>query len=119
MISFSIGMEVEKKTKDDIVQYRSNSIYVEPLASRSSSFKVLMDQYMRVSTLLEPEVFAADPDGTNFHARSARAENYPGGIEGVNREMADFLSEIVVGVADKIKDRELRGYGEIIDARAE
>lgn len=113
------ALDVEKKHKEDIVQYRVHSEYVEPLASRSSAFKVLMDQYMRVSTLLEPEVFANDPDGANYHARAARGESYPGGIEGVNREMADFLGQVVVGIADRIKDKELKGYGDIIDARAQ
>lgn len=113
------AMDVEKKAKNDIVQYRAYSEYVEPLASRSSAFKTLMDQYMRVSTLLEPELFVDDPDSSNFHARTARGQDYPGGIEGVNREMADFLSEVVVGIADKINERELKGYGQIIDARAQ
>lgn len=110
------SLEVEKKAKHDIVQHRLKSEYVEPLASRSSTFKMLMDQYMRIGALLEPEVFANDTDPSNIHARKARESQYPGGIEGVNRELADFLSEVVVGVADKMKDRELRGYGDIIDA---
>jgi hypothetical protein len=113
------AMEVEKKTKADIVQYRINSEYVEPLASRSSAFKVLMDQYMRVATILEPEIFGDDPDPSNYHAKSLKDKNYPGGVEGVNREMADFFSQVVVGIADRIKDRELQGYGQIIDARVE
>lgn len=115
--TFLDSMEIEKKHKDDIVQHRTNSEYIEPLQSRSSAFKTLMDQYMRVSTLLEPEIFSADPDGSNFHARNARGQSYPGGIEGVNREMADFISEIVVGIADKYRDKELQGYGDIIDMR--
>lgn len=111
-------LEIETKAKTDIVQHRTNSEYVEPLASRNSTFKTLMDQYMRISTLLEPELFANDPDGSNFHARKAREDNHPGGIEGVNREIADFFSEVVVGIADKIKDRELNGYSHIIDTSA-
>lgn len=113
------AMEVEEKKKLSLVQHRSNSRYVEPLSARSQAFKILMDQYMRISTILEPETFSDDPDGSNMHARKARESQYPGGVEGVNREMADFLSEVVVGVADKIKERELQGYGDVIDARVE
>jgi len=113
------SMDVEEKKKNDIVQYRTKSKYVEPLSARSQAFKTLMDQYMRISTILEPETFASDPDSANYHARKAREDKYPGGIEGVNREMADFLSEVVVGLADKVKQREMEGYGHIIDARAE
>jgi hypothetical protein len=112
------ALDIESKDKADIVQHRLNSVYVEPLASRNSLFKNLMDQYMRVQALLEPEIFANDGDGTNFNARRAREHDYPGGIEGVNREMADFFSEVVVGIADKLKDRELNGYSHVIDTRA-
>jgi hypothetical protein len=113
------SIEIEKKDKADLVQHRAFSEYVEPLASRNATFKTLMDQYMRVSTLLEPEVFADDPDATNFNARKAREGAHPGGIEGVNRELADFFSEVVVGIADKIKDRELNGYSHVIDTRGQ
>lgn len=112
------SLEIEKKRKVDIVQHRMQSEYVEPLASRNSTFKTLMDQYMRVQTLLEPETFANDPEGSNFHARKAREDQYAGGIEGVNREMADFFSQVVVGIADKLKERELTGYSHVIDTRA-
>ena len=110
------AMDVEKKAKADIVQHRVNSEYVEPLASRSGAFKTLMDQYMRVMTILEPETFAVDSDGTNIHAAKARQQNNPGGIEGVNRELADFFSDVVIGVADRIKERdEVKGYDNVID----
>lgn len=112
------SLDIEKKSKQDIVQHRVHSEYVEPLASRNSTFKTLMDQYMRVQTILEPETFAADPDGSNFHARKAQEEAYAGGIEGVNREMADFFSQVVVGIADRLKERELTGYSHVIDTRA-
>jgi hypothetical protein len=112
------SINIEEKDKQDIVQHRLNSEYVEPLASRNSVFKNLMDQYMRVQTLLEPEFFANDPDGSNFQARKAREESYPGGIEGVNREMADFFSQVVVGIADRLKDRELNGYSHVVDTGA-
>lgn len=113
------SLEVEQKKKDDIVQHRYNSMYVEPLSARSSAFKSLMDQYMRISTILEPELFSADPDDTNYTARKARSQTHPGGIEGVNREMADFFAQVVVGVADKIKERDLEAYGSVIDMRVE
>lgn len=112
------ALDIETKQKRDIVQHRMQSVYVEPLASRNSLFKNLMDQYMRVQTLLEPEFFSNDPDGSNFHARKAREEQYAGGIEGVNREMADFFSQVVVGIADKLKERELTAYSHVIDTRA-
>ena len=118
---FLDSIEVEEKQKYDIVQYRTESRYVEPLAARNSTFKVLMDQYMRVGAILEPELYGADPDGANYNARRAREEQYPGGIEGVNREMADFLSQVVVGIHDRIqgREKEMEGYGQIIDARAQ
>lgn len=110
------AMDVEQKKKDDITQHRLHSEYVEPLSSRSSAFKTLMDQYMRVMTILEPETFAVDTDGTNIHARRAKDSAHPGGIEGVNRELANFFSEVVIGVADRARERsELDGYGQIID----
>lgn len=115
---FLDSMEVEKKQKDDIVQYRLQSEYVEALSNRNSAFKTLMDQYMRIGSILEPELYANDPDNANSLARKSREELHPGGIEGVNREMADFFANVVVGVADRIKDREMEGYGQVIDARA-
>lgn len=114
------SMDIETKAKDDLTQHRAYSEYVEPLASRSSAFKTLMDQYMRVSTLLEPEIFSDDPDAGNYHARKAKAEKYAGGIEGVNREIADFFSQVVVGIADRIADKDMKGYGgTIIDGRVD
>lgn len=108
------SIEIEKKKKVDITQHRMNSEYVEPLASRSGAFKTLMDQYMRVMTILEPETFAVDGDGSNVHARNARHQANPGGIEGVNRELANFFSDVVVGVADRIKERELQEYEQVV-----
>ena len=108
------AMDVEKKEKDDIVQHRVHSEYVEPLASRSAAFKTLMDQYMRVMAILEPETFSADGDPSNMHARAARGQAMPGGIEGVNRELANFFSDVVVGVADRLKEREVKEYGQVI-----
>lgn len=113
------AMDVETKARDDLTQHRAHSEYVEPLSARSTAFKTLMDQYMRVSTILEPELFSDDPEASNYHASKARREKYAGGVEGVNREIADFFSQVVVGIADRISDREMSGYGEIIDARAE
>ena len=112
------SLEIEKKKKKDLTQHRAYSEYVEPIASRNAVFKNMMDQYMRIQTLLEPEFFANDPDSSNFQARRARESQYPGGIEGVNREMADFFSEVVVGIADKLKDRDLNGYSHLIDTSA-
>lgn len=116
---FLDSMEVEKKQKDDIVQYRLRSEYVEALSNRNAAFKTLMDQYMRIGAILEPELFANDPDNSNSSARKAREDMHPGGIEGVNRDMANFFADVVIGVADRVKDREMQGYGQIIDARAE
>lgn len=116
--AFLDSMEVEDKDKNDIVQHRLQSKYVEALSNRNSAFKNLMDQYMRIGAILEPELYGLDPEGsTAAHAR-ARGEYHPGGIEGVNREIANFFAEVVVGVADRTRDRELKGYGQIIDARA-
>ena len=114
------SIDIEEKAKEDITQHRLNSQYVEPLASRSSAFKVLMDQYMRVSTLLEPELFSEDPDPSNFHAN--RARNSPSNVKEVNREIADFFSQVVVGIHDRVTEKaeqEREGYGNIIDARAQ
>lgn len=116
--AFLDSMEVETKTKKDITQHRLQSKYVEALSNRNSAFKNLMDQYMRIGAVLEPELFANDPESSNAHARSARENIHPGGIEGVNRDMANFFADVVVGVADKIKEREMEAYGQIIDARA-
>lgn len=111
------AMEVETKEKEDISQHRINSKYIEPLSSRSGAFKSLMDQYMRVSTILEPEIFSEDPDPSNYRAVQARSS--ASNVKEVNREIADFFSQVVVGIADRISDKETEGYGNIIDSRAE
>lgn len=113
------SLNIEKKQKADIVQHRTMSEYVESLSSRNSVFKNLMDQYMRIGALLEPEVYANDPEGSNWHARQARGENHPGGEEGVNRELANFFTNVITGLADKVKERDMENYGEVIDARVE
>lgn len=109
MLALLGSMEVEKKQIDDIVEKRSMSKYVEPLASRNSAFKTVFDSWMRVSTLLEPEIYGYDGGNTNHVARNMRASGHPdalGGVEGVNREIADFLGRVAVGMADELKRRE-------------
>jgi hypothetical protein len=116
------SMEVEKKHKQDIVQHRMGSRYIEPLASRSAAFKTLIDQYMRVGAMLYPELYGLDPQGSNTVARQVRAGGHPdaiGGVEGVNREIADFLGRVAVGMADELRSRDLETNtvdGYIIDS---
>lgn len=116
--AFLDSMEVEEKDKTDLVQYRTESKYVEALSNRNSAFKNLLDQYMRIGAILEPELYGNDPDNSNGPARKAQEESHPGGIEGLNREIAEFLSDVVVGVSDRVREKEMKGYGQIIDARA-
>lgn len=109
------AMGVETKDLGAITQHGMESKYVAPLSQRSTAFSALFDRYMRIMTLLEPELFGADDDPSNPVAAKLRQkanQDALGGVEGINRQMADFAARVATGVMDHMASR---SAGEIID----
>lgn len=97
------SMEVETKAIDDIADKRRNSVYVEPLTARNAAFRDLFDRWLKVMERLEPEVFGDE-----------RVESVT--VEGIDRALSEFVSGIVVGVADRYRERELEREIDVVDA---
>lgn len=113
------AMGVEKKDVLDITEKGLGSVYVAPLTQRSSAFGAVFDRYMRVMALLEPELFGQDDDPSNPVAakiRQRQNRDALGGVDGVDRRMAEFAARVAVGVAELSRHP---GRGEIIDVEAE
>lgn len=92
------SMEVETKAREDIAEKGVNSKYVAALSQRSGAFKNAFDAYVRVGAMLMPELYdrASQPMSANGLRRNS------GGVEGVNREIEDFIARVSVGLANEI-----------------
>lgn len=115
------AMDVETKDVEEFADKGKWSRYVASLSQRSSAFSALFDRYMRVMTLLEPELFGADDDPSNTAAARMRQKAHTdalGGTEGINRQMADFAARVAVGVVDHMTARD-KVTGEVINVEAE
>lgn len=110
------SMGVETKDKEDFADKQKWSEYVAPLSQRSSAFANLFDRYMRVMTLIEPELFGGDDDPSNPVAAKMRQKAHQdalGGVEGINRQLAEFAARVAVGVVDHMGAR--GAQGEVVD----
>jgi len=110
------AMGIEKKQLLDVTEKGLNSQYVAPLNQRSTAFSAVFDRYMRVMAILEPELFAADDDPSNPVAAKIRQKQHRdalGGVDGVDRRMADFAARVAVATLDAVQRP---GAGEVIDA---
>lgn len=108
------AMGVETKEIHDITEKGMGSKFVAPLTQRSSAFSAVFDRYMRVMALLEPELFGQDDDPSNPVAakiRQRQNQNALGGVDGIDRRMADFAARVAVTA---LKERD--GTGDVIDA---
>lgn len=117
-IGESLG--VEKKALDDVTEKGLNSKWVAPLNQRSSAFGVVFDRYMRVMALLEPELFGADDDPSNPVAAKVRQKQQRdslGGVDGVNRQLAEFAARVAVGTVSAM-EAERADRAEVIDVHA-
>lgn len=111
------SLEIETKEKNTYADKGSMSVYVATLSQRNSTFAALFDRYLRVGALLEPELFGNDPDPSNTAAAKVRAKAHQdalGGVEGLNRQMADFAARLAVGIVDHMGARSVE-TGEVID----
>lgn len=109
------SLGVEQKAIEDITEKGMGSRYVAPLTQRSSAFSALFDRYMRVMTLLEPEVFGHDDDPSNPVAaklRQKKEHDALGGVDGVNRQLAEFAARVAVGTVEAMEQRQ---DGEVVD----
>jgi len=103
------SLGVESKAKKDIAEKGKGSVYVASLSQRSSAFKQVFDSYCKVGQMIAPEVFdvgSLDPSG--IRARE-------GGMGGVDRDIADFIGRVSVGIADEISRRD-RGQAALDDS---
>lgn len=96
------SLEVETKEIDEISKGRSLSRYVEPLVARNATFRDLFDRWIKVMERLEPETFG-EQSGRDVVS-----------VEGIDRAISDFVANVVVGVADRYKERD-QVNGEVID----
>lgn len=105
------ALGVEIKDKDQLTEKGYGSKYIAPLTQRSSAFAAVFDRYMRVMTLLEPEVFGHDDDSSNpVAARLRQRKNLDalGGVDGIDRRMAEFAARVAVtAVKASREDEEL------------
>lgn len=100
------AMGVETKHLEDITEKGLGSKYVAPLTQRSSAFSAVFDRYMRVMTLLEPELFGGDDDPSNPVAaklRQRKERDSLGGVDGVNRQLAEFAARVAVGTVEAVE----------------
>lgn len=98
------ALGVERKALDDPTDRGLNSVYVASLSQRSGAFSAVFDRWMRVMALIEPETFAADdsPSGALARQRAAGPDAL-GGVDGVNRQLADFAVRLGVGIARELQ----------------
>lgn len=91
------SLVVEEKERVDIAEKGLLSSYVAPLSQRSTAFKIIFDSWMRLKTILEPEMFGFDEGKNNPHAaRLQRQKELMGGAEGIERQLAAFFAGINV-----------------------
>lgn len=112
MVELLDSLGVEKKARKDLNEKGLQSRYVASLSQRSSSFKQVFDAYCRVGEMIAPETFergVVDANGV----RSAT-----GGLTGADRDLADFVSRVSVGIADEIsrRDRGSEAYDDVVEA---
>lgn len=115
------SLKVETKEVEDFADKQRWSEYVSTLSQRSSAFNALFDRWMRVMTLLEPETFGGDTDPSNHAAAKIRQkahEDALGGVDGINRQLADFAARVAVGVVDHMGRRD-EISGEVVDVTPE
>lgn len=115
------SLGVERKAIDDVTEKGLGSQYVAPLNQRSSAFGAIFDRYMRVMALLEPELFAGDDDPSNPVAAKIRQKQQRdslGGVEGVNRQLAEFAARVAVGTVSAMENERARA-AEVIDVHAD
>jgi len=115
------AMGVETKDVYDITEKGLGSRYVAPLTQRSSAFSAVFDRYMRVMALLEPELFGQDDDPSNPVAAKIRQRNQRdalGGVDGVDRQLADFAARVAVSAVQASQDGQALP-AEIIDVEPE
>lgn len=111
------SLKVETKGVEEFADKQKWSEYVATLSQRSSAFNAVFDRWMRVMTLLEPETFGGDLDPSNHAAAKIRQkahEDALGGVDGINRQLADFAARVAVGVVDHMGRRD-DVSGEIVD----
>lgn len=113
------AMGVETKEIHDITEKGLGSKFVAPLTQRSSAFSAVFDRYMRVMTLLEPELFGQDDDPSNPVAAKLRQranQDALGGVDGIDRRIADIAARAAVTA---LEHRDRPGAGDVIDAEVE
>jgi hypothetical protein len=121
MTDMLAALEVETKPSEDFADKGKWSKYVATLSQRSSAFNAIFDRWLRVMTLLEPETFGGDTDPSNHAAAKTRQrahEDALGGVDGINRQLADFAARVAVGVVDHMGRRD-EISGEVIDVSAD
>ena len=121
MFQLMSSLEVEVKDEMDSIKDGRMSSYVATLSQRNSAFQTVFDRYMRVMAILEPETFGEDTGGSNGVARNVRSENHPdalGGVDGINRELAAFVSGFVYGHQDQVRRPAAIAEAEVIDVNA-
>lgn len=110
MVELLGSLGVESKQVDDVIDKGLGSEYVAPLSQRSSAFKTVFDAYCKVGTMIAPEVFDVGAlDGSGIRQRH-------GGVAGADRDLADFMANFTVQVADRISQLD-RGEQAVIDVR--
>lgn len=102
MFDLATALGVERKDLEAELKHGMNTQFVAPLNQRSQAFATVFDRYMRVMTLLEPELFANDNDPSNPVASRLRSKSpdAPGGLEGIDRRMADFAARVAVSTLE-------------------
>lgn len=104
------AMGVETKDVHDVVEKGYGSRYIAPLTQRSSAFAAVFDRYMRIMTLLEPDVFGHDDDASNpVAARLRQRKNADafGGVDAIDKRMAEFAGRVAASAIAGSKESQL------------
>lgn len=100
MLELLDSLGVEEKDAHTLIEKGAGSEYVASLSQRSGAFKQVFDAYTRVGSMIAPEVFdVGSVDSSGVRQRS-------GGMAGADRDLADFMARVTVGIADEINRRD-------------
>lgn len=96
------AMIIETKHPGEPTEKRLGSQFLESLSQRSGAFKAVFDAFTSVMEKLEPETYGrAGWGGPRDTAATARPQQrIEGGIDGIDRQLADALTAAVRGAAE-------------------
>lgn len=102
MVEMLDSLTVEEKDRCMPSKDGLDSFYVERLGPRAQAFKILHDSWMKVMGILQPETYAPlqnQHDRRTTAQLRAAAAGELGGIDGIDRQLADLFAGLARGAA--------------------